>query len=239
MVERNNQMEVTIMRKTGSMIAVLCLFFAMLCPVKALAADDTVVYVSTQGLKYHYSGCRTIADSITVPVTVADARMHGYEGCKVCKAYNIPATVPVSGAFVSYFGGPAPAAAPAPAPAPAAVPAGLTAEQAVQQAFALYIQNGLDQNTAMAKVQQILPQLSAQPNAYAQIVQQSLAVPATPAVAAAPVAAPAPAAAAPTGTAAEQLIQQMFAALVAQGMTPDQALEAINANLPAILAQAK
>ncbi len=223
------------MRKIGSMIAVLCLFFAMLCPVKAFAADDTVVYVSTQGLKYHYSGCRTIADSITVPVTVADARMHGYEGCKVCKAHNIPATVPVSGVFVSYFGGAAPAAA----PAPAAVPAGLTAEQAVQQAFALYIQSGLDQNTAMAKIQQILPQLSAQPNAYAQIVQQSLAAPAAPAVAAAPVSAPAPAAAAPTSTAAEQLIQQMFAALVAQGMTPDQALEAINANLPAILAQAK
>ena len=118
-------------------------------------------------------------------------------------------------------------------------PAGLTAEQAVQKAFALFVQNGLDQNTAMAKVQEILPQISAQPDAYAQFVQQALAAgaaaPAAVAAPAAPVAAAAPAAA---GGSAEQLIQQMFAALVAQGMTPDQAIAAINANLPAILAQA-
>lgn len=37
---------------------------------------------------------------------------------------------------------------------------------------------------------------------------------------------------------AEQLVQQMYAALVAQGMSSDQALAQVQANLPAIMAQA-
>lgn len=51
----------------------------------------------------------------------------------------------------------------------------LTAEQAVQQAFALYKQSGLDDNAALARVQVILPQLAATPANYAQLVQTDLA----------------------------------------------------------------
>ncbi len=125
------------------------------------------------------------------------------------------------------------------APAPAA-PTGITAEQAVQLAYALYVQSGLDSDTAFARVQQIVPQLMENPAAYAQIVQNDIAgmtagVPGA-GTAAAAVAAPA---APQASSAAEALVQQMYAALIAQGYTSDQALAAINANLPAILQQAQ
>ncbi len=128
------------------------------------------------------------------------------------------------------------AAVPA-APVTAPVQAGMTPEQAVQSAYALYVQNGLDSNTAFARVQAIVPQLAANPAAFAQIVQNDLAgsaaVPAAPAAAAPNPANP------QASSAAEALVQQMYAALIAQGYTSDQALAAINANLPAILQQAQ
>ena len=51
----------------------------------------------------------------------------------------------------------------------------ITFEEAVQQAFALYVNSGLDQNAAMIRVQAILPQLMAAPSAFVQIVQADLA----------------------------------------------------------------
>lgn len=51
----------------------------------------------------------------------------------------------------------------------------LTAEQAVQQAYALYIQAGLDSAAAMTRVQAILAQIVANPSNYLAIVQADLA----------------------------------------------------------------
>ena len=105
-----------------------------------------------------------------------------------------------------------------------AVPAGITAEQAVQNAYALYVQNGLTSEAAMNRVQTVLTKLTAQPSEYLRIVQEDLALLNQ----------------SGTGstTSAEQLVQQMYAALVAQGMNSDQALAQVQANLPAIMAQA-
>ena len=60
-------------------------------------------------------------------------------------------------------------------PAPQAVAGTITFEDALQQALMLYINSGLDQNTAMARLQVILPQLIANPAAFLQIVQADLA----------------------------------------------------------------
>jgi len=51
---------------------------------------------------------------------------------------------------------------------------GLTAAEAVDKAYALYIQAGLDSATAYGRVQAILAQLTAAPNNYAAIVQADL-----------------------------------------------------------------
>lgn len=51
---------------------------------------------------------------------------------------------------------------------------GLTAAEAVQKAYALYIQAGLDSATAYERVQAILAQLTAAPNDFATIVQADL-----------------------------------------------------------------
>ena len=51
---------------------------------------------------------------------------------------------------------------------------GLTAAEAVQKAYALYIQAGLDSATAYGRVQAILAQLTAAPNDFAAIVQADL-----------------------------------------------------------------
>ena len=51
---------------------------------------------------------------------------------------------------------------------------GLTAAEAVDKAYALYIQAGLDSATAYGRVQAILAQLTASPNNYAAIVQADL-----------------------------------------------------------------
>lgn len=44
----------------------------------------------------------------------------------------------------------------------------------MQKAFALYVQNGLDLNSAFARVQALTAQLAAQPDNYAQLVQADL-----------------------------------------------------------------
>lgn len=61
------------------------------------------------------------------------------------------------------------------ASAPQAVAGTISFEDALQQALMLYINSGLDQNTAMARLQAILPQLMVNPAAFLQIVQADLA----------------------------------------------------------------
>ena len=224
-------------------LAMLIMITTFAVPVHA-ADGSTIVYYTRTGECYHNGWCSSLRRSkyeTTLQDAVSNRRLRPCHDCNPPTLGGDPVTVSRSSTATpsrstsaasgqssySYYEDSYVPASPA-----YTAPAGLTAEQAVQKAFALFVQNGLDQNTAMAKVQEILPQISAQPDAYAQFVQQALAAGAAPA---APVAAAAPAAA---GGSAEQLIQQMFAALVAQGMTPDQAIAAINANLPAILAQA-
>ena len=205
-------------------LAMLIMITTFAVPVHA-ADGSTIVYYTRTGECYHNGWCSSLRRSkyeTTLQDAVSNRRLRPCHDCNPPTLGGDPVTVSRSSTATPSRS----------TSAASTAPAGLTAEQAVQKAFALFVQNGLDQNTAMAKVQEILPQISAQPDAYAQFVQQALAAGAAPA---APVAAAAPAAA---GGSAEQLIQQMFAALVAQGMTPDQAIAAINANLPAILAQA-
>lgn len=61
------------------------------------------------------------------------------------------------------------------APAPQAVAGTISFEDALQQAMMLYMNSGLDQNTAIVRLQAILPQLMANPAAFLQIVQADLA----------------------------------------------------------------
>lgn len=101
----------------------------------------------------------------------------------------------------------------------------ITADQAVQKAYALYVQAGLDSSSAMTHIQGILAQLAASPDDYVQLVQNDLAkISVT--------------SAASTKPTAEQLVQQLYAQLTSQGLSSDQAMAQINAQLPSILAQA-
>lgn len=207
------------MKKRLAILMSVVMLSVLLMPMRIFAADSDIVYVTRYGERYHTGNCPTIQGHQTSPITKAQARARGLNACHVCTPDSAPAAVAVPQAPVQAAVNPA--------------------EQAVQQAYALYIQNGLSSDAAMSRVQALVPQITAQPAAVAQLVQNDLAALAA-AAAPAPQAAPAAAAAVPaSGMSAEQLVQQMFAQLIAQGFTPEQAMAAINANLPAILAQAQ
>ena len=201
-----------------SFLSVL-LCVSLFAPVGVMAADNDVVYVTNTGSKYHATGCRSLRKSKRA-ITLAQAKQAGYTPCSICLGGSA-GTSGSSSVAVIY----APASV---VTAPVAVtPAetGITAEQAVQKAYALYVQGGLTPDTAMNRVQAVLAKIAAQPGAYAQIVQEDLAAMQAPSQTG--------------GKTAEQLVQEMYAALVAQGMDPAQALQTVQANLPAIMAQAK
>jgi len=190
--------------------ALLCI--SMIAPVHVMAAGNDVVYITNTGKKYHAANCSSLRKSKHA-ITLANAKASGYTPCSKC----------LSGTSVSASTSTS-AGTPAASANTVAVPAGITAEQAVQNAYALYVQNGLTSEAAMNRVQTVLTKLTAQPSEYLRIVQEDLAL------------------LNPSGTgntaSAEQLVQQMYAALVAQGMNSDQALAQVQANLPAIMAQA-
>ena len=190
--------------------ALLCI--SMIAPVHVMAAGNDVVYITNTGKKYHAANCSSLRKSKHA-ITLANAKASGYTPCSKCLGdTSVSASTSTS------------AGTPAASANTVAVPAGITAEQAVQDAYALYVQNGLTSEAAMNRVQTVLPKLTAQPSEYLRIVQEDLAL------------------LNPSGTgntaSAEQLVQQMYAALVAQGMSSDQALAQVQANLPAIMAQA-
>lgn len=190
--------------------ALLCI--SMIAPVHVMAAGNDVVYITDTGKKYHAANCSSLRKSKHA-ITLANAKASGYTPCSKCLGgTSVSASTSTS------------AGTPAASANTAAVPAGITAEQAVQNAYALYVQNGLTSEAAMNRVQTVLTKLTAQPSEYLRIVQEDLAL------------------LNPSGTgstaSAEQLVQQMYAALVAQGMSSDQALAQVQANLPAIMAQA-
>lgn len=190
--------------------ALLCI--SMIAPVHVMAAGNDVVYITDTGKKYHAANCSSLRKSKHA-ITLANAKASGYTPCSKCLG-----STSVSASTSTSAGTPAASAN------TVAVPAGITAEQAVQNAYALYVQNGLTSETAMNRVQTVLTKLTAQPSEYLRIVQEDLAL------------------LNQSGTgstaSAEQLVQQMYAALVAQGMSSDQALAQVQANLPAIMAQA-
>ena len=190
--------------------ALLCI--SMIAPVHVMAAGNDVVYITDTGKKYHAANCSSLRKSKHA-ITLANAKASGYTPCSKC----------LGGTSVS-AGTSTPTGTPAASANTVAVPAGITAEQAVQNAYALYVQNGLTSEAAMNRIQTVLTKLTAQPSEYLRIVQEDLAL------------------LNPSGTgstaSAEQLVQQMYAALVAQGMSSDQALAQVQANLPAIMAQA-
>lgn len=107
----------------------------------------------------------------------------------------------------------------------------LTPAQAVQQAFTHYVQAGLDQNTALAKVQQNQARIITLSDdaSIAAFVQSDLG---------SKVAVPASSVATASSLTPEAVVQQAYAQLIRQGMTSDQAMAAINANLPALLKNA-
>lgn len=204
--------------------ALLCI--SMITPVTVMAAENDVVYITNTGKKYHAANCSSLRKSKHA-ITLANAKASGYTPCSKCLGGTS-----VSAGTSTSTGTPAASAnaasvsvmTPAVSANVAAVPAGITAEQAVQNAYALYVQNGLTSEAAMNRVQTVLTKLTAQPSEYLRIVQEDLAL------------------LNQSGTgstaSAEQLVQQMYAALVAQGMSSDQALAQVQANLPAIMAQA-
>lgn len=190
--------------------ALLCI--SMIAPVHVMAAGNDVVYITDTGKKYHAANCSSLRKSKHA-ITLANAKASGYTPCSKCLGdTSVSASTSTS------------AGTPAASANTVAVPAGITAEQAVQNAYALYVQNGLTSEAAMNRVQTVLTKLTAQPSEYLRIVQEDLAL------------------LNQSGTgstaSAEQLVQQMYAALVAQGMSSDQALAQVQANLPAIMAQA-
>lgn len=204
--------------------ALLCI--SMITPVTVMAAENDVVYITNTGKKYHAANCSSLRKSKHA-ITLANAKASGYTPCSKCLGGTS-----VSAGTSTSTGTPAASAnaasvsviTPAVSANVAAVPAGITAEQAVQNAYALYVQHGLTSEAAMNRVQTVLAKLTAQPSEYLRIVQEDLAL------------------LNQSGTgstaSAEQLVQQMYAALVAQGMSSDQALAQVQANLPAIMAQA-
>lgn len=204
--------------------ALLCI--SMITPVTVMAAENDVVYITNTGKKYHAANCSSLRKSKHA-ITLANAKASGYTPCSKCLGGTS-----VSAGTSTSTGTPAasanaasvPVMTPAASANTVAVPAGITAEQAVQNAYALYVQNGLTSEAAMNRVQTVLAKLTAQPSEYLRIVQEDLAL------------------LNQSGTgstaSAEQLVQQMYAALVAQGMSSDQALTQVQANLPAIMAQA-
>lgn len=204
--------------------ALLCI--SMITPVTVMAAENDVVYITNTGKKYHAANCSSLRKSKHA-ITLANAKASGYTPCSKClggTSVSASTSTPTGTPATSANTASVPVMTPAASANTAAVPARITAEQAVQNAYALYVQNGLTSEAAMNRVQTVLTKLTAQPSEYLRIVQEDLAL------------------LNQSGTgstaSAEQLVQQMYAALVAQGMSSDQALAQVQANLPAIMAQA-
>ena len=204
--------------------ALLCI--SMITPVTVMAAENDVVYITNTGKKYHAANCSSLRKSKHA-ITLANAKASGYTPCSKClggTSVSASTSTPTGTPATSANTASVPVMTPAASANTAAVPAGITAEQAVQNAYALYVQNGLTSEAAMNRVQTVLTKLTTQPSEYLRIVQEDLAL------------------LNQSGTgstaSAEQLVQQMYAALVAQGMSSDQALAQVQANLPAIMAQA-
>lgn len=102
---------------------------------------------------------------------------------------------------------------------------GLSATDAVQKAFALYVQSGMDIDSAMSRVQSKLAEFAAQPNSFAQIVQNDLASVGTGASTAA------------SGLSVNDAVQQAYALYVQSGIESNSALARVQNVLTQIAGQ--
>lgn len=151
----------------------LILAVSTIAPIAAQAADNTTVYFTNTGSRYHLQNCRTLSGKSSQGVTTAQARAQGLTACRVCNPDDYYAST-VTPTTTTTAAATAASAATATA-ATSVAAASITPADAVQQAYALYVQNGLDSNTAFARVQALTAQLVTQPANYAQIVQNDLA----------------------------------------------------------------
>ena len=53
-------------------------------PQRAEEPKAETVYVTRTGKRYHREGCRYLVSS-KIPMTLKDAKAHGYTPCKVCR----------------------------------------------------------------------------------------------------------------------------------------------------------
>jgi hypothetical protein len=53
-------------------------------PGRSVQPREQTVYVTRTGKKYHRDGCRHLVKS-RLPITLREAKQHGYTPCKVCK----------------------------------------------------------------------------------------------------------------------------------------------------------
>jgi len=47
------------------------------------SSDDTIVYITKTGTKYHRDGCRYLSKS-KIPIKKSDAIKRGYTACSIC-----------------------------------------------------------------------------------------------------------------------------------------------------------
>lgn len=210
------------------------LVILVLTPIRSLAADgNTTVYTTKTGGKYHSSGCRHLRRS-RYSTTLQNAVSNGLGPCGTChppvlsgSTSNSTPSVRSSASVGSTTGTQASTKTNTQTSL-TQTPVTFSPQLAVQQAYQHYLNGGLTSDAALARVQENISHITSCKNAaeVLQFVQndlQSLSAATTPV----------------SGTPTpEQVVQQAFNTLVAGGMSPDDALAHVQANLPAILAQA-
>ena len=216
------------MKKLFTTLLALVVSVAIMMPLSAHAATTYVLNKNSH--VFHYPSCNSVQRMSSknrwdVDKSYNEVVSMGYRPCHNCNPGPGNAASTTTVTYVTEVIPETPTVTRS-VPAQAAAP-GITPQQAVEQAFAMYIQGGLDQNTALQRVQAKTAEIVSNPTNIASIVQADLA------------ALRGAASAAATALTPEQIVQQAFAQYVAAGMTQDQALAPEQANLPALLAQGR
>ncbi len=201
------------MKRITKVVAVTLMSFCLVLPlgISVQAAGTDIVYIAPRGEKYHKQGCSTLSRSKHLTqLTVDEALARGCTPCKVCSPGGSASSADTSVQTTS--------AAPA---APAASNAAITANQAVQNAYALYVQHGFNSSDAMSRVQSILPKIATDPANYEQLVNADLS------------AAVSSTAAAASSITADQAVQKAYALYVQAGLDSSSAMT----HIQGILAQ--
>lgn len=221
------------MKLTRRITSLALLVILVLTPIRSLAADgSTTVYTTKTGSKYHSSGCRHLSRS-RYSTTLQNAVSSGLGPCGTCHPPVLSGSTSNStpsvrsSASVGSAAGTQASTKTNTQTSPAQTPATFSPQLAVQQAYQHYLNGGLAPDVALARVQENTAPITTCKNSaeVLQFVQndlQSLSATTTPV----------------SGTPTpEQVVQQAFNALVAGGMSPNDALAHVQANLTAILSQ--